>query len=193
MAESRGGRVRSETARRSILDATRTLLAEQGYDRLTIDGIVAEAGVGKQTVYRWWPSKSAIVAECFGGDLFVDASVPDTGDLRADLGAWLEALARYGSEPANSGLLRGLIAAAADSTDVADRLYAQLTAGVETSLTRRLSTSTNTNGAWAVTRARPAAAALIGSFVYGILVNRPLNPQATAELADLVVRGLSSP
>ena len=48
----------------AILDATARLFAERGYDHLTIEGIAAEADVGKQTIYRWWPSKGALVADC---------------------------------------------------------------------------------------------------------------------------------
>ena len=42
----------------------RGCFAERGYDHLTMEGIAATAGVGKQTVYRWWPSKGAVIAEC---------------------------------------------------------------------------------------------------------------------------------
>ena len=54
------GRQRNEAARTAILDAAMALL---GTARFTADEIAREAGVGKQTLYRWWPSKAAVVAE----------------------------------------------------------------------------------------------------------------------------------
>ena len=54
---------RSSAARQSILKAARELVLRVGYAQLTIEGIAAKAGVGKQTIYRWWPSKGAVVFE----------------------------------------------------------------------------------------------------------------------------------
>ncbi|KUL21616.1 TetR/AcrR family transcriptional regulator [Streptomyces regalis] len=88
---------RSERSRRAIYDAALALVAEVGYPRTTIEGIAARAGVGKQTIYRWWPSKADVLMEAFL-DLAEQAAqeagqepyvIPDTGDLEADLKAVL--------------------------------------------------------------------------------------------------------
>jgi AcrR family transcriptional regulator len=65
MATETRGRRRSERSHESILAATQELLVERGYPELTIEGIAARAGVGKQTIYRWWPSKAALVLEAY--------------------------------------------------------------------------------------------------------------------------------
>jgi AcrR family transcriptional regulator len=57
------GRPRSQHARRAILDATRALVEEGGYAAATIEAISARAGVAKTTIYRWWPSRAALVVE----------------------------------------------------------------------------------------------------------------------------------
>lgn len=56
---------RSEKSRQAILAATRALLSEVGYRKVSIEAIAARAGVGKQTIYRWWPSKGAVIFESF--------------------------------------------------------------------------------------------------------------------------------
>ena len=50
-------RRRSEKSRVAIVRATRDLLLERGFDKLSIEAVAARAGVGKQTIYRWWPSR----------------------------------------------------------------------------------------------------------------------------------------
>ena len=59
------GRPRSEASKTSILNATIDLLEESGYSTLTIEAIAARAGVGKATIYRWWPNKSILVLDAF--------------------------------------------------------------------------------------------------------------------------------
>ncbi len=59
----KSGRPRSESSRRSILDATRRLLTHNSVQKLSIEAIAKKASVGKTTIYRWWPNKSAVVIE----------------------------------------------------------------------------------------------------------------------------------
>lgn len=77
-------RRRSIRSHQAILAATTQLLGEVGYTALTIEGVATRAGVGKATVYRWWPSKGALVIEVMSTALGM-IPVPETGDLRQDL------------------------------------------------------------------------------------------------------------
>lgn len=117
----RQGPARSEAARLAILTATARIFAERGYDGLTMEGVAAEARVGKQTIYRWWRSKSALVAECLAEGLLVpDWFVPaDSGNLRADLTLWLQNVVAFIGQPGNDALLRSLVTASAEDADVA--------------------------------------------------------------------------
>lgn len=80
----RPGRPRNETYDDRILDATMAILAEDGYPRLTIDGVAARANVGRPTIYRRWPSKPALIVAALARSTGL-APAPDTGSLRDDL------------------------------------------------------------------------------------------------------------
>jgi AcrR family transcriptional regulator len=56
-------RTRDEAARRRVLNSARDLVCKLGPRAVTVNQIAAAAGVGKQTIYRWWPSKSAVIME----------------------------------------------------------------------------------------------------------------------------------
>jgi AcrR family transcriptional regulator len=90
---------RSERSRRAIYAAALALVAEVGYPKTTVEAIAARAGVGKQTIYRWWPAKADVLLEAFL-DLAEQAArdagqephaIADTGDLAADLRTVLRA------------------------------------------------------------------------------------------------------
>ncbi|MFF4247318.1 TetR/AcrR family transcriptional regulator [Streptomyces sp. NPDC001822] len=107
---------RSDRSRRAIHDAALALVGEAGYARTTIEGIAARAGVGKQTIYRWWPSKAAVLMEAFldmavrRADGAGEPAIPDTGDLAADLRAVLRATVDELNDPATEAPTRALTA-----------------------------------------------------------------------------------
>ncbi|UYQ61794.1 TetR/AcrR family transcriptional regulator [Streptomyces peucetius] len=109
---------RSERSRRAIYDAALALVGEVGYTKTTVEGIASRAGVGKQTIYRWWPSKAAVLLEAFL-DLAEQASdaagpdgyeIPDTGDLEADLRLVLRATVDEMNTPVYDAPARALAA-----------------------------------------------------------------------------------
>jgi AcrR family transcriptional regulator len=79
------GRPRSEEARLSIEHSTLTLLAQKGFSELTIEAVAAHAGVGKATVYRWWPDKAALIADAFANSTTRNLHFPDTGSVVNDM------------------------------------------------------------------------------------------------------------
>ncbi|MEJ3742844.1 TetR/AcrR family transcriptional regulator [Actinomycetes bacterium KLBMP 9797] len=129
MTDRRGPRRAAE-----ILDATLHLLAERGYERLTIEGVAERAGVNKTTIYRWWSSKPALL-----GAALIDAPLlrfiaPDTGTLHGDLTALVQALVRLLTEPPSAAVAVAAFGAAAQNAELAayaraffaDRLAAEL-------------------------------------------------------------------
>jgi AcrR family transcriptional regulator len=79
------GRPRSEPARLAILRSTLKLLGENGFSDLSIEAVAAHAGVGKATVYRWWPNKAALIADAFASSASRKLHFPDTGSVYTDI------------------------------------------------------------------------------------------------------------
>ncbi|HTS52930.1 MAG TPA: TetR/AcrR family transcriptional regulator [Burkholderiales bacterium] len=79
------GRPRSEDSHEAILDAVVALLEQEGYGALTIESVARQAGVGKQTIYRWWKSKAELVLEAYANHAASKLPAPDKGSLRGDL------------------------------------------------------------------------------------------------------------
>ena len=120
----------AKTARRSwkrhkaILEAAIACVTRSGYAATTIEAVAAEAGAGKQTIYRWWPSKAALFVEIYAR--LADRSVlqpPDDGprpgqSLESRLTALLSRLFQlYRTSPAGV-ILAGLVGDAAGDADV---------------------------------------------------------------------------
>ena len=86
------GRPRSQQANDAILDAALDALVEDGYAGMTIEDVATRAGVGKATIYRRWTSKAEIVVEALRCHAASDVPLVDTGDVRADVLAFLRGL-----------------------------------------------------------------------------------------------------
>ncbi|QKG26193.1 TetR/AcrR family transcriptional regulator [Actinomadura verrucosospora] len=103
------GRPRSGHVDEAVADAVRALLAEAGYQALSIDGVAARAGVGKAGIYRRWRSKAEMVfAVVVHGPHPVAPA--DSGSLRADLSALAEHIIDLLSGPYARLVLPGLTA-----------------------------------------------------------------------------------
>lgn len=122
------GRPRSIAARDNVLRATVSLVAKQGYGPLTMEGIASEAGVSKQTLYRWWPTKGAVIMEALLGeaqDLLLDSG--DRGTLRVELESFLRQMlgVLMGS---TADMMRGLMAEAQRDDSFASAFQGQFVA-----------------------------------------------------------------
>ncbi|WP_235492718.1 MULTISPECIES: TetR/AcrR family transcriptional regulator [unclassified Leifsonia] len=191
MSEHRRGAVRSEAARRAILEATARLFAARGYDHLTIEGVATEAGVGKQTIYRWWPSKSALVADCLLEGLLLPNRLgpPNTGDVRADLVAWLEEIFELVAQPIGESLILSLIAAAAENPEVGRRLYASM--GATSALVERFEDAIAASEIREDAPVQEIGEALMGPLIVRMLSRTALTPGTAARLVDVVLGPLS--
>ena len=91
---------RSHAAHQAILRSCVDLIRHHGPGAVTIEGVARAAGVGKQTIYRWWPSRGALLIDAMvTGRAQVELDLPDTGDLSADLAVVLTAVVRVLTGP----------------------------------------------------------------------------------------------
>jgi AcrR family transcriptional regulator len=89
------GRPRSEQSRQSILRSTLKFLKQKGgFADLSIEAIAADANVGKTTVYRWWPTKAALVADAFSTSADQELRFPNTGSVQRDMSLQMRRLIR---------------------------------------------------------------------------------------------------
>jgi AcrR family transcriptional regulator len=182
------GRRRNDAAEAAILDATFRLLSGPGTEALTIDAIAAEAGVGRQTIYRWWPSKGAVVADALARHARVVVPERDTGSFTGDLAAFFtDSFA--GLE--NEGLanrLRQIVAEAQHDEHVA-RVLADFTAVRRASLRALLERGQITGEL-----AADADLDMLVDMAYGVLYYRllvghaPLDEKAARTLAAELTR-----
>lgn len=158
-------RRRSEKSRTAIVTATRELLLERGFDGLSIEAVAARAGVGKQTIYRWWPSRPALVADVMLEDADkILASVDHSDDLAADLVGWVRKLAASLTTTRGSAMLRTLTVAGMEHEETAIKLRAGFSSPLHDSVRARL-LADGVDGA----TAQSAADAIVGGVVYPIL------------------------
>ncbi|WP_067889409.1 TetR/AcrR family transcriptional regulator [Nocardia vaccinii] len=170
--DRRPGRPRSERARQAVLTATAGLVTASGYDVLTIDAIAEKAGVGRQTIYRWWSSKASIIAEAVldGALAPFDVSAYDDLDPHSLLHSWVEAL----RVPTNAALVRALSAAAASDAADSAALYEHATRASHAALASALRRGQVAGTIRAHLDAETVADALTGALLYRILTRVPM-------------------
>ena len=178
---------RSERARRAILDAALALCRARGYDGTTIEAIAADAGVGKQTIYRWWPSRPALVADVLLEDAdTIVGSVAHTDDLVADLVRWASKLAATLTTERGSAMLRILTVATMEHEDTAIKLRDGFGSPLRESVQARLLAEGIDDAT-----ARSATDAIVGGVVYPILSEgRAYRRKRAESTTRLIVAGL---
>ncbi len=176
-------RRRSEKSRTAIVTATRELLLARGFDGLTIEAVAARAGVGKQTIYRWWPSRPALVADVMLEDADkILASVDHTDDLSADLVGWVRKLVASLTTARGLAMLRILTVAGMEHEETAIKLRAGFSAPLHDSVRARLLAE-----GIGETAADSAADAIVGGVVYPILSGAQRYSRRRAEVTTRII------
>ena len=185
---------RNEHSRRSILSAAIAVTGELGYDRASVEAIARRAGVGKQTIYRWWPSKGAVLLEALVGRIaaVVELPFPDTGDIVEDMRANMMAITQLLATDDNvRTAYQGLIAAAQSDPALSDAHLEQLTNPPSVICHQRLSEAQDRGELRAGADIQAIIDTLWGALYYRLLLHtRPLELDQIDAALDIVVNGL---
>ncbi len=186
---------RSERSRRAILTAATDLVREIGYRKLTIEAIAARAGVGKQTIYRWWPSKGAVVLDGFLAAVNEnpdDLSLPDTGEVAADIRAVVRAIVAELADPALSGTTRALMSEMQDDPEFADMVRERLLGPQLAAIADRLRAAQHAGQLRADLDLSVAVELLVGPLYHRwLLRTAPLTEAYADAVTDLALRALA--
>ena len=187
VTDRRGGAPRSEAARLAILRATARLFLEKGFAQLSIEGIAAEAAVGKQTIYRWWPTKSDLVAEALiEGMLMPEQVVPRfDGTLRDDLARWMRTVLAFVDDPEHDEMLKSLVAAGTINPAIGERGSDNL--GADADLVRRLEQGVSDGELPAEAPIASIVELLIGAIVLRIVARSDADDGEAERLVDIVL------
>jgi TetR/AcrR family transcriptional regulator of autoinduction and epiphytic fitness len=177
---------RIERSRRVILEAVLEELGTVGYGALTIESVAARAGVGKSTIYRYWPGKLALVEDAFR-TLKAMAVIPEHGTIRERVTAFLEQIAGLVEESTYSACMPALIDAAERDPQVRE-FHCSFTnerLGIFVDVLRQAAADGELP---ADTNAEMLADALIGPIVMRrLMYSEPFDPKQVPALVDQVL------
>jgi AcrR family transcriptional regulator len=182
---------RNERSHRAILTAATDLIVEEGYERVSIESIARRAGVGKQTIYRWWPSKAAVALEALNASFSTVIGFPDTGDVEADLRTQLIGMNHSLATTAAGALSRALIAAAQSDPAISRAHIEQIIDPATEECCARLARAQEAGQIRSDIDLETAIDVLYGSIVRRLmLAHRPLAPEYVDQALDIVFGGL---
>ncbi len=172
----------------------RAAVTAGGYEAVTIEGLAADAEVSKQTIYRWWPSKAAILGEALLEGSFpgADVDVPYTEDLEADLRAWFSAMSARLADAEGVAIARALIAVTATNPELGVVLNERLAAPVRDWVVGRLALGIDAGEVRTDVDAEVVADQFVAMGSYAALVGIAPTQKRLAAVVDAITRGLGS-
>jgi len=186
----RPGRRRSEDSRDAILQAATDLVVEQGYAAVSIEKIAQRAGVGKQTIYRWWPSKGDVLLEALARKADMHITLPDEGSWAADLRRMLEDSFALARTPELGELLRALMVEAQLGPAFGARFRADFLERRRAALATLAERARRRGDLPATLTAAFAADVVFGVLWYRLLaVPQPFDQELTDQLVGLLTAG----
>jgi AcrR family transcriptional regulator len=184
---------RNESSRVAILEAALAVCREVGYAKLTIEAIAARAGVGKQTIYRWWPSKGAVVLEAFER-VAAELSVADTGDVTDDVRSFITRVVGLFADPDFGPHLSALIGEAQHDPHVQSALLERYIRPRRAPLVLRLKAAQQNGQLDPSVDPDTLLEVIFGALYHRLLLkNAPLEKSYADFVTDIVIAPLTQP
>ncbi|MFI7604319.1 TetR/AcrR family transcriptional regulator [Micromonospora sp. NPDC049366] len=181
---------RSDRVHESVLRATEELLREGGLPAATVDAIAARSGASKATIYKHWPSRTAVAAKAFGRMMADALPLPDTGSARGDLTAQLRQVSAFYASPEGQ-VFAQLIAAGVDDPQGAAYFREYFLAGRRTAIAVLWRRAVERGEARPGVDADTATDVLFGPLVFRLLTHHQPPTEAEADrLAAAALDGL---
>jgi AcrR family transcriptional regulator len=185
MARPRSGEIDSR-----ILDAALAVLSREGYARMSIEAVAAEAGVSRPTVYLRYASKAALAAAAVAA--FRERDLPArTGDARADLIAQLRHFRRGIERPYGVAMIGTVLAEEPHTPELIERFRERVVAPRRAELRAVLAAARNRGELRADADLDAAVSMLVGSYYASRLAGRRLPRGWPAAEVDAVLSGLA--
>ncbi|MGC4949259.1 TetR/AcrR family transcriptional regulator [Streptomyces sp. DT224] len=184
---------RSESSRRATLQAALDLCTERGYGRVTVEAIAARAGVSKKTIYRWWPSKSAVLLEAFTEMLVSATPFVDTGDIAKDLRTHLTGAVNVLAVPPFGPAYAGILSELHHDDQLAETVRTQLIDPRFQEAVGRLRSAQGRGQIPPDADLDLAVEMLYGPLYYRHVLRKPMqDAEDVGKLVDHVLRGLGA-
>jgi len=118
-AKKSAGRPKSEQSHQAMLQAALALLADVGFEAISMDAVAARARVGKTTIYRRYASKAELVADAIES-MRTEIAIPDTGSFVGDLEALIQQAAEMTLSPLGRQAVAMIISSALSNSQFAE-------------------------------------------------------------------------
>lgn len=185
---------RSARSQAAILQAAFDLCQEQGYGPVTIEAIASRAGVGKQTIYRWWPSKGALLLDVFLEMLQRQVDGIDSGDVRGDMRRRVRAVAEALADEKIGPHIAGLLGEAQLDPRLAGELASRLVLPARATHRERLAAAQRDGQLRSDIDVDVMADALFGPIWFRLLITKhPLSAAYADAIVDAAMGDWSAP
>ena len=186
------GRPRSDRVNRAILDTARQLLIRDGYTRLRLEHVAAQAGVGKATIYRRWPSKEALAQALLADLAAPHIAIEESGDTREEMLAAVMNPLLAVTESEFGPVIRALLSQIATNPALGDPFRATVVQARRTEIARMIARGVERGDLCPDADAEIATELLVGPVYFRLMFGGELDRSFAERIVDNVLSGYTA-